>query len=133
AQGRPLVPTLAGNRDAFFNLTEGQPAALGSGTTVSGQTVTVDLSGVPAGTTGTLIFRLVNNDGDAGGTGPDTTVSIACVDAPFGPSSAPAPALAGGSVPATALVLQPAVGAFDTRTLAPAGASTDGPVTSPPD
>jgi RHS repeat-associated protein len=131
AQGRPLVPTFAGNRDAFFNLTEGQPAALGQGTTLSGQTVTVDLSGVAAGTTGTLIFRLVNNDGDASGSGPATSVRIACVDAPFAPSPAPAPALAGGSVLAAALAVQPAVAAFDTRTLG-SPASTGGPVTSPP-
>jgi RHS repeat-associated protein len=131
AQGQPLVPTIAGNRDAFFNLTEGQPVALGQGTTVNGQMVTLDLSGVAAGTTGTLIFRLVNNDGDASGSGPDTSVRIACVDAPFGPSPAAAPALGGGSVVAAALAVQPAVAAFDTRTLASPNTAT-GPVTSPP-
>ena len=63
-QGRPLTPTIAPGRDAFFNITEGLPAALGAGARVSGQTVTLDLSDVPAGTVGRLILRLVNNDAD---------------------------------------------------------------------
>jgi RHS repeat-associated protein len=62
--GSPLVHTIAGSRDAFFNVTEGQVAALGNDATADGQTVSVDLSQIPAGTEATLIFRLVNNDSD---------------------------------------------------------------------
>lgn len=64
--GNPLVGTIAGGRDSFFNITEGQKTAAGLGTTVSGGTVTVSLAGVPAGARATLVFRLVNNDSDTG-------------------------------------------------------------------
>ena len=52
--GVSLVQTFSAGRDAFFNITEGQSAALGQGTSFNAidQTVTVDLSGVFAGTTG---------------------------------------------------------------------------------
>ena len=43
--GYSLVDTTEPGRDVFFNISEGLPAALGSGTTVDGQTVTVDLTG----------------------------------------------------------------------------------------
>src|SRR5207244_2355919 len=64
--GRPLVGTIAAGRDAFFNVTEGQNVATGSGTTVSGGTVTVNFAGVAAGTKATLVFRMVNDDTDTG-------------------------------------------------------------------
>ena len=64
ASGNSLVPTIAANRDAFLNVTEGQPAALGAWATSAGQTVTLDVSHVTPGTAATLVFRLVNNDGD---------------------------------------------------------------------
>lgn len=64
ANGNSLVHTIAQGRDAFFNLTEGQSAALANGTTLNGQTVTLNLAGVAPGTEATLILRLVNNDAD---------------------------------------------------------------------
>ncbi len=64
ASGNSLVPTIAANRDAFLNISEGQTAALGAWATIAGQTVTLDLSHVTPGTAATLVFRLVNNDGD---------------------------------------------------------------------
>jgi hypothetical protein len=64
--GKTLVHPFAPDRDAFFNVGEGQPAAAGAGTTVSGRTVTTDLSGLAAGTQATLVFRLVSSDGDTG-------------------------------------------------------------------
>ena len=70
-QGRPLTPTFTPGRDAFFNITEGMPVAGGAGVSTSGKTVSVDLSGVPSGTVGRLILRLVNNDADT-----RTSVSI---------------------------------------------------------
>jgi RHS repeat-associated protein len=63
ASGQSLVPTFAANRDAFLNVSEGQPAALGAWATVSGQTVTLDVARVTPGTAAMLVFRLVNNDG----------------------------------------------------------------------
>jgi len=64
ASGNSLVPTVAANRDAFLNVTEGQPVALGAWATGAGQTVALDVSHVTPGTAATLVFRLVNNDGD---------------------------------------------------------------------
>lgn len=69
--GRSLVHTIGFSRDAFFNITEGQPVAMGAGTTVSGQTVSVNLSELEAGSKAKLLFRLVNDDSDV-----DTSVSI---------------------------------------------------------
>jgi RHS repeat-associated protein len=62
--GNPLVHPYAADRDAFFNISETTPETLGAEATVNGQTVSLDLSAVAPGTTGTLILRLVNNDGD---------------------------------------------------------------------
>ncbi|HEV8003496.1 MAG TPA: PKD domain-containing protein, partial [Planctomycetaceae bacterium] len=64
ANGSTLVPTFASGRDAFFNITHGQSAALGAGTTLDPASLrlSVDISGLPAGATGTLVLRLVNND-----------------------------------------------------------------------
>jgi RHS repeat-associated protein len=64
--GRPLVTAYAGGRDAFFNATHGVAAATGADVSEQGGTVSIDLSGVPAGTVATLIIRLVNNDADTG-------------------------------------------------------------------
>lgn len=71
ASGKSLVLPIALKRDAFFNLTEGQTAALGAATRQNGQTVTLDLPALPTGKQATLVFRLVNNDQDA-----NTRVSI---------------------------------------------------------
>lgn len=64
SQGRSLVPTFALGRDAFFNISDGLPALLGSGATSANGILSVDLSSVPAGSQGKLILRLVNNDAD---------------------------------------------------------------------
>ena len=66
-QGNPIVHPIRPAQDAFFNITEGEPAALSAETMLTPgtiQTVTVDLSDIPAGTQATLQFRLVNNDSD---------------------------------------------------------------------
>lgn len=73
AAGNSLVHTIAPGRNAFFNLTEGEATeARGAGVTYSSQTKTVslNLTGLEPGTPATLIFRLLNNDGD-------TTTSVA--------------------------------------------------------
>ena len=62
--GRSLVRTIGRRRDAFFNLTEGESAALAKGVKFEGNQVSLDLSDVEPGTTATLLIRLVNNDGD---------------------------------------------------------------------
>ncbi len=74
ATGQSLVPTFTAGRDSFFNLTEGQSIAKGLGTistsstvgNVTTGTVTLDLSAFPAGVSGNLIFRMVNNDNQSG-------------------------------------------------------------------
>src|SRR5262249_19602955 len=66
SSGTSLVHPSGAGRDAYLNITEGQTAALGSDTAISGTTVTLDLSSVFAGTTATLVIRLVNNDTDDG-------------------------------------------------------------------
>ncbi len=71
AAGNSLVHTVGTGQDAFFNLTEGLPSAQAAGVSVNGETVTLDLSDIPAGTEARLVFRLVNNDDDT-----ETTVRI---------------------------------------------------------
>ncbi len=74
AEGNSLVHTISGDRDAFFNLTEGEPLVGGVNTVVDGATVKLDLSHIAVGTTANLVFRLVNNDADN-----DTTVRITSI------------------------------------------------------
>ena len=64
AAGNPLTFIIGENRDAFFNVSEGQPPALAAGVTNNGSMVSVDLSYLPAGTIAKLVFRLINNDID---------------------------------------------------------------------
>lgn len=85
AGGAPLVFPFTPGRDAFFNISEGLSAALGAGTSIDGNTVTTDLSGLAPGSTFRLVFRLVNNDGDT-----DTTARISCVQIIDGAGEAPA-------------------------------------------
>jgi hypothetical protein len=88
--GNSLVPTIAAGRDAFFNVSEGQAAALGAWATADGQTVSLDLTHVTPGTGATLVFRLVNNDGDV-----NTSVRLGSVQVvprtgqPVGPGGQP--------------------------------------------
>jgi hypothetical protein len=84
-ENRPLVSTIEAGRDAFFNITEGSAAVVGANTTVADHTVTVDLSGVPAGTIATLVFRLVNNDTDTGTTATIDSVGLPTTLAPATP------------------------------------------------
>jgi large repetitive protein len=66
AAGNSLVHTIARDRDAFFNLTEGEPAALGTGGSYDAAThiVKLNLTGIQPNVLATVIFRLVNNDQD---------------------------------------------------------------------
>ena len=73
--GNSLVYTIGKGSNAFLNLTEGETAAIASGVTVDGETVSINLVGVPLDTTATLILRLVNNDGDT-----ETFVSITDIE-----------------------------------------------------
>ena len=63
--GNSLVLPIAGSRDAFLNITEGQAPVLSPNAQLSGGTVDVDLSHIPAGTQAQLRIRLVNNDADS--------------------------------------------------------------------
>jgi hypothetical protein len=79
----PLVYPFAGERDAFFNLTEGTDPALGAEATweamPGGGRVTVDIEELFTGTQATVLFRLVNNDSDT-----QTMVRILSVDLTHG-------------------------------------------------
>ena len=44
SSGNSLVPTIAPGRNAFFNVTEGMPAALAQGVTLQNLTVDLDIS-----------------------------------------------------------------------------------------
>ncbi len=71
--GNSIVPTFAASRDSFLNLTEGQTPTYGNSTTLTTSMIgnelrgngSLDLQTIPAGTTGTLFVRLVNNDNSA--------------------------------------------------------------------
>ncbi len=96
-QGKPVVQPLATSRDAYFNVTEGLPAAVGTDTTLDGQTVNVDISRLTPGSTASVLLRLVNNDADTGTvvriTGcdapPEVNVRLANDTAPEGPGADP--------------------------------------------
>ncbi|TWU37529.1 tRNA nuclease WapA precursor [Novipirellula aureliae] len=62
--GNPLVQNYIAGRDALFNVTEGVAPAHRAGIVVDGNTITIGLNGLPVGTQGKLIVRLVNNDDD---------------------------------------------------------------------
>lgn len=62
--GQPLVYQIDRGRDTFFNLTEGIPALLAAGTTLTEQTIRLDLSSIAPGTEAQLVLQLVNNDSD---------------------------------------------------------------------
>ncbi|MFN0055355.1 MAG: Ig-like domain-containing protein [Planctomycetales bacterium] len=64
AGNRSLVQTIGLGQSAFFNISEGQLPNLASGVSLNNGTVTLSLAGLQPGMTGTLIFRLVNNDRD---------------------------------------------------------------------
>ena len=81
SEGRSLVHTIGEGRDSYFNITEDKQPAVGHGTTIEGQTVTTDISGLFPGTSATMVFRLVDNDSDTG-----TTVRITGVQCPGTPS-----------------------------------------------
>ncbi|MDA8745662.1 fibro-slime domain-containing protein [Rubripirellula amarantea] len=62
--GQPLVNPFVGDRDAAFNLTEGQAALHDQRITFEDGELQIGLSGLPAGQEARLIVRLVNNDAD---------------------------------------------------------------------
>jgi RHS repeat-associated protein len=64
ADGNSLVQNYIPGRDAFFNATEGLSPAFRSGVTFADGKITIGLGGIPAGTTGRLVARMVNNDSD---------------------------------------------------------------------
>ncbi|MCC7338411.1 MAG: putative Ig domain-containing protein [Pirellulaceae bacterium] len=62
--GNTLVRSHSTGRDALFNATEGLSTSVAQGIQFSNDTITVGLGGIPAGTTGKLILRLMNDDDD---------------------------------------------------------------------
>jgi hypothetical protein len=65
--GASVVPTWDALATSFFNMQEDGTVLLGSGANWDGTTVTVDLSGVPAGIDVVFYFDLLGGDGDSGG------------------------------------------------------------------
>ncbi len=61
ADEQSIVATHDADSTAFFNVSSGRPVSLASGVTVNGGTVTLDVSGLAAGTSATLIFDLIGN------------------------------------------------------------------------
>jgi hypothetical protein len=81
ARGKSLVHTIGTNRDAFFNLTEGENAALAAGVTYSNGTITLNLTGLTATPDARLIFRLVNDDSDTATTVRITNLAVTAAPA----------------------------------------------------
>jgi hypothetical protein len=75
---------------SFFNQTQGQPVALGINTQQPGNTVSLDLSHLAAGTQATLEVRLVNNDADTGSI--STSVRLDDIEVVSGNMNTPAAA-----------------------------------------
>lgn len=73
SDGNSLVHSISADRDAFFNASERGAEAAGVNTVVDGSNVRIDLSHIPAGTTATVVYRLVNNDNADGG---DTATTV---------------------------------------------------------
>ena len=93
SEGNSLVHTIDANRDAFFNVTEGEAAAGGVNTVVMGQTVRLDLSHIAEGTSADLVFRLVNNDDDT-----NTQVTISSIETSDNQLNTPVGAALGAAV-----------------------------------
>jgi RHS repeat-associated protein len=142
--GTPIVLPFASGRDAFFNLTEGVPAALGPNATFDGNTVVVDLSGVTV-TSAKLIFRLVNNDADAASTISLTCVRVEPLATPLNAAPLTSPAQGAGNAnndsssatknntPLVGPALPPGVMPRSTPTSTPAPSSANPPVFTPQD
>ena len=94
SEGQSLLHTFNQDRDAFFNLTEGEDSVASVNTIQTGDTVTVDLSHIAEGTVANLVFRLVNNDGDTQSRVTITNIETSAneIDTPLGTTFAPSPA-----------------------------------------
>ena len=92
--------TISSDRDAAFNITEGQDPLLGANTHHDASTIQIDLTHIPAGTEATLVLRLVNNDSD-------TTSTVTITDIEIVPGSLETPL--GISYASTALAAEQAI------------------------
>ena len=61
ADGHSLVPTFRPDASSFFNINPGDQVALAPGVAFDGTTVSVDISGIPAGSEATLYLDLIGN------------------------------------------------------------------------
>jgi len=78
-----LVYSFESGRDAFLNVTEGLPEAMGTGVVSVGGLVTLDVTDLPPNALANIVFRLVNNDGDTA-----SSVRISCVTVASDPVAA---------------------------------------------
>ena len=69
SDGNSLVATHRAESTSFFNVNANGQTTLASGVTFNGTTITVDISGLTAGTQATLFFDLIGNP-------PDTTSTV---------------------------------------------------------
>ncbi|QDU59615.1 tRNA3(Ser)-specific nuclease WapA precursor [Planctomycetes bacterium Pan216] len=61
-----LVPTIGSGTTSFFNANPDDETRMGSGVTVADTRITLDVSGLAAGTVATLYFDLIGNPSDKG-------------------------------------------------------------------
>jgi hypothetical protein len=64
SDNQALTYTIGSGKDAFFNVNDGKEPVLGANAGGAGQDVSLNLDGLPAGSSATLVLRLVNNDAD---------------------------------------------------------------------
>ena len=64
--GNSLVHRIDSQRASAINLTESLDPQTAVGSSFDGEKITIDLSGVPAGTEATVVVQLINNDQDVG-------------------------------------------------------------------
>ena len=62
--GKSLVHRVDIQGEVAFNFTEGLTPQTGAGSQFDGSKLSIDLSGVPAGTEATVVIQLINNDDD---------------------------------------------------------------------
>ena len=88
--GNTLVFPFSRNRDSFLNMSEGQVPVSAPGVKVTGDTIDVNVSQIPAGTVAKLLIRLVNNDRDTQTSAGVSELKIATdgVSVPIGTASA---------------------------------------------
>jgi RHS repeat-associated protein len=101
SNGQTRVLPFALTRDAWYNATEGQGDQIAPGASASTGTISINLAGLPAGSTGRLFFRLFNNDGDTHSQVTLHRVSLVSDSSLTPPSGSPSASLISTTTPLT--------------------------------